>query len=511
MRRIGVLAVIATAAACSSADHQVTAPPQKLASGLTIVSGNNQSDTIGATLPQLLEVRLVGPDSQPAAHSEIEFDGLLFNGTVYGPTVQLPGGNPAVSQMSLLAETDSTGRVAVQVVLGPENGVDRLRVSSRQYGYADTVRDTATVGHLVGVHFSSLRDTAMYKGSSFPLAAVAYDREGNVRPDTVTFSVASGPVSVSGSTLTGTDYGTAVALAQASGFTDTTHIAVVPHGTFATGDWADGLYTFDLDRTHTGYASFPLAASVNEAGTIRWAPSGTSFVYDQTSIGTCQMGRNELLTLTPQGQLIRAVDSSASTFEDEWPRYSRDGTWIYYTKAISNGPSSLWRVHPDGTNDDSLVIQNPGVDVHPSPSPDGTQLAYISRPAGGADLRILTIVTGAVTDLGITAWSPEWSPTSNQIAYLTHAGCRGQIAIVNADGSGQRSLTTDPYWANFDWSPDGQWIIATNGATNYDDLINVSTGLTIPLYNTWLRFSPTWLPTAGPAVSRVKSRPSRRF
>jgi TolB protein len=195
-------------------------------------------------------------------------------------------------------------------------------------------------------------------------------------------------------------------------------------------------------------------------------------------------------------------------YYDQWPQWSRDGSTIYYSK-ISNG-SAIWHVTPTGTSDDSVANQNPSFDIFPSPSPDGTELAYIADFSSTSDLRILTLATGAVADLQVEAWAPVWSPTGQQIAYLNQTNYSAPIAIVNADGTGQRVLTTQAYQQNFDWSPDGQYIVAQNTAGGEFDLINVATGETLPLeFTSSSYYSPTWQPTAGASPQRAPTATPR--
>ncbi|MEU8238650.1 hypothetical protein AB0C07_10420 [Actinoplanes missouriensis] len=67
---------------------------------------------------------------------------------------------------------------------------------------------------------------------------------------------------------------------------------------------------------------------------------------------------------------------------------------------------------------------------------------YTSK--GGAETRLTT---------GGKSARPRWSPNGKQIAFLKG----GQLWTMNANGTGQRRLTTRPA-AGPSWSPDGKWI-----------------------------------------------------
>ncbi|WP_245673918.1 MULTISPECIES: hypothetical protein [Actinoplanes] len=66
---------------------------------------------------------------------------------------------------------------------------------------------------------------------------------------------------------------------------------------------------------------------------------------------------------------------------------------------------------------------------------------------------------------------PRWSPNGKQLAYLKD----GQLWTMNADGSGQRRLTTRAA-AGPSWSPDGKWIaFASLSCTGAPGVFRIST------------------------------------
>jgi Tol biopolymer transport system component len=56
--------------------------------------------------------------------------------------------------------------------------------------------------------------------------------------------------------------------------------------------------------------------------------------------------------------------------------------------------------------------------------------------------------------------APAVSPDGSQIAYMSKNSGYWQVNVVNADGSGRHSLTDDWYWNGLPtWSPDGRYIV----------------------------------------------------
>ncbi|HZS62483.1 MAG TPA: hypothetical protein VFA43_24670 [Gemmatimonadaceae bacterium] len=467
----GLVAIVLTAAACG---HDSTSPPALSHAPITFLRGNGQSDTIQTVLDQALVVRVgTGPDGQSAANQVVRFQSVQDSGTYRAQIEPLAGGTP----MPFFAETtDASGEASIVVALGIDAGVGKIIVTVPQLGYADTALYTVLPGHAVSL-LAAPNDTDASLGNTVTLRTRVVDRYGNARSDSVSLSVSSGIGSLHGHTLTVSSYGPIQVVGSADGFTDTTTVYGVPTGLLAASGDAGGIYTFNVDGSH-----YTQISSIY-AGTLKWAPNGQSFVFDQTVAGL--YGATGLMqTIQLGGQVATLVNSGATAIA--YPQYSRDGQWIYYDMYSTSQP--IWRVHPDGTSDTTIYMISPEGLQFPSPSPDGTQLSYILGGEQG-NLKILTLSTGAAVDLGVKGVSDVWSPTGNVIAYLTTANA---IALIRSDGTNGSMLAPGPYGTQFDWSPDGNWIIARNTATTRLELINVTSRLVVPLGYTGTVGSPTW-------------------
>ncbi len=205
------------------------------------------------------------------------------------------------------------------------------------------------------------------------------------------------------------------------------------------------------------------------------------------------------------------------------PSWSGDGRQIYF-----GWYGGLYAMNANGTDvhvvvDTSVLSGVSGASV----SPDGTRIAFgaMGPPAAEGntpnfDLFVMNLDGSdrtRVADLPCDEYythcenltAEAWSPDGQRIAY---SGCWGghgsetcNIQVVNADGTGQRVLTsfgahhTEPAWA-----PDGQRIVFSSGGTlenrwqtHHLEIINAdgtgdmfvwgsSSGLTIT--------SPSWSP-----------------
>ena len=135
----------------------------------------------------------------------------------------------------------------------------------------------------------------------------------------------------------------------------------------------------------------------------------------------------------------------------------------------ASGNYDIYAIDQDGGNRVQLTSAATS-ELQPTPSPDGSRIAFVSN--GGVGLAEIFLMnpdgTGAIQITGLPgqfpglATMPSWSPDGLRILFTGYLGGMGQgdLFVMNADGSNWVNLTNDDsmpdeYGA---WSPDGRQI-----------------------------------------------------
>jgi len=124
-------------------------------------------------------------------------------------------------------------------------------------------------------------------------------------------------------------------------------------------------------------------------------------------------------------------------------------------------------------------VEGWGLEVSPSPSPDGRRIAFVSDRGGSPQVYVKTIGVAAETRISSGtnyATSPSWSPAGDRIAYTARSGGRFVVATVAPDGSDAREVASaaDGDCEDPSFAPDGRSLVYTYRKRGYSALKIIS-------------------------------------
>jgi len=174
------------------------------------------------------------------------------------------------------------------------------------------------------------------------------------------------------------------------------------------------------DQSQRGLLSRPIDGAdvwtmiqFSEAARPSWSPDDQQFVYPSRQLPDRE-SRLYLFTGAGDPPWIEILRHGRSIY-GRAPVFLPDGRIVY--QGCEGTACGLYVMSADGTNPKQISIYTD--DTAPAVSPDGKQIAYMSRSSG------------------------YW-----------------QVMVVNIDGTGSRRLTDDWYWNGLPvWSPDGKYLI----------------------------------------------------
>ena len=156
---------------------------------------------------------------------------------------------------------------------------------------------------------------------------------------------------------------------------------------------------------------------------------------------------------------------------DLLPTWSPDGSQIAYMSTL-DGDFEIFVMNRDGSNIVQLTDNLSAFDSHPSWSPDGQNIVFAhfsdvwSLYSVGADGTEVT----ALEEAG-DGWQPSWSGSGDQIAFSSQRDGSWNIYVVDADGRNTRNLTNheaNDLWPT--WSRDGHLVAFSSSRSGSDEI-----------------------------------------
>lgn len=224
---------------------------------------------------------------------------------------------------------------------------------------------------------------------------------------------------------------------------------------------ADNIWIMDADGSNKVQLTKENFRLLNQPS---WSPDGEFLVAKKHFTTGRSLGTGEVwLYHVSGGGGVKLVARPNETHQKELgePVYAPDGKSIYYTRNTTPGP--IFEYAQDSTQgifdierydiesgDVTTAVSGFGGAVRPTPSPDGTLIAFVRRDKDQSQLWVKDIASGKeqmvydALDLDVQeTWAVtgvypnmDWTPDSSALVFW--AG--GKIRRVNADGSGARVI-----------------------------------------------------------------------
>ena len=456
------LLVAALSYGCGGGSDAPTQPPPLVdKTPIRVVAGGEQSDTVDAILQQALVVEIRDSTGQLAVGRTVRFTSFIASGE---PGVKVSALDQQDFGTFASDVADAQGRAKTLVQMWDVAGTAKLEVSIPELGVTDTVTYTVKPG-LPARFTIAPRDTTIPPGASYTLKVATTDRYANPIASAVPTFTATGVSVTSAGLVTATSIAVRASIVVSyQGVSDSAGVSVVPR------------LPMVINRNHAvvlinsdGTGEKSLATSQDYSLSPSSVPTTPNVVYYQGDPGYS----GKVWVVQPNGTpqpLLPGV-----TRPEGWPRLSPDGTWVYFVRDYK----SLWRVHLDGTGLDSLTdFTMARIYAAPTISPDGRSVAIED---GSNGIKIVDVATKTPRTVSATCGFPRYSPDGAFFVCTTGT----DVAIVRADGTGRRVVTTFQYpgpddLSAADWTPDGKWLLVTT-QNQSAELIEVSTGVVLPL------------------------------
>lgn len=191
--------------------------------------------------------------------------------------------------------------------------------------------------------------------------------------------------------------------------------------------------------------------------------AGTSRGVARTQIAFASLkgGSKEIYVMDYDGANQQTITANGGL--NKFPEWSFDNSKLAFVTKLPH--ANRWELWVQDLKGGRSVLQAPTSYVSsPAFSPDGTKMVFSAREVNRADADIYV----AELDSGQRSnrsnhpaidTSPTWSPTGQQIAFVSNRSGSPQLWVMDADGSNLQQLVTEGgHCDSPDWSPDGRLI-----------------------------------------------------
>jgi TolB protein len=201
-----------------------------------------------------------------------------------------------------------------------------------------------------------------------------------------------------------------------------------------------------------------------------WAPDGNRLAYVSFENKKPVVYVHALAS----GQRHVAADFKGSNSAPAW---SPDGRTLAVT-LTRDGPSQIYLIDADGTGQARRVTTSIGIDTEATWSPDGRNIFFTSDRGGSPQIYRVASSGGDASRMTFGSSynvSPRVSPDGRQLAFVTRRDGRFFVALKNLDGGAETLLSDGGREESPSFAPNGRWILYATSNGGRDSLVAVST------------------------------------
>ncbi len=204
---------------------------------------------------------------------------------------------------------------------------------------------------------------------------------------------------------------------------------------------------------------------------IHWLSGEPGMCLSRVVFSRGSGGRRDLYVVDFDGEGLLRLTANREL--NLCPSWSPDGSEIAFT-SYRNGQQELFSLNTTNGKVRSIIGLeglNYGADWHP----DGTELVVSLSQSGNAEIYRISPQGSIIKRLTVSKAieiSPSWAPGGRDLVFTSDRTGTPQLYIIDSEGAGRRRLTFEGrYNDSAVWSPNGDQIVYATRVGNYTQIV----------------------------------------